>query len=67
MAVNASFASPTADATVAHLVKQLDSNSVLSAVVNGFSLWRLVLTVLVMAVAYDQCRTPPCIRGAGLH
>jgi C-22 sterol desaturase len=61
MAVNASFASPTADATVAHLVKQLDSNSVISAIVNGFSLWRLVLTVLVMAIAYDQCTNSPCI------
>jgi C-22 sterol desaturase len=67
MAVNASFASPTADATVAHHIKQLDNNSIVSAVINGFSLWRLVLTVLVMAIAYDQCMKPPRICCAGLY
>lgn len=55
MAVNASFVSPTADAKVAHLMTQLDANSLLSTVLNGFSVWRLLLTVLVAAVAYDQC------------
>jgi C-22 sterol desaturase len=67
MAVNASFVSPTADAKVAHMITQLDSNSFLSAIINGFSVWRLLLTMVVMAVAYDQCRTPPCIRCAGFR
>jgi C-22 sterol desaturase len=55
MAVNASFVSPTADAKVAHMMAQFDSSSVLSAVFNGFSIWRLLLTILVLAIAYDQC------------
>jgi C-22 sterol desaturase len=55
MAVNASFVSPTADAKVAHLMTQLDTNSLLSTIFNGFSVWRLLLTILVAAVAYDQC------------
>lgn len=55
MAVNASFVSPTADAKVAHMITSLNSNSILSAIVDGFSVWRLLLTLLVLAVAYDQC------------
>ena len=55
MAVNASFVSPTADANVAHMITHLDTNSLLSAVFNGFSVWRLLLTLIVLAVAYDQC------------
>ena len=56
MAANASFVSPTADAKVAHMITQLDTNSILGAIFNGFSIWRLLLTLLVLAVAYDQCR-----------
>jgi C-22 sterol desaturase len=58
MAVNASFVSPTADAKVAHLMTQFESNSFLSAVFNGFSIWRLLFTMLVVAIAYDQCMGP---------
>ncbi|KAH7385202.1 cytochrome P450 61 [Phaeosphaeria sp. MPI-PUGE-AT-0046c] len=54
MALNASFVSPTADAKVAHMITQLDTNSILSTVLNGFSVWRLLLTLLVLAVTYDQ-------------
>ena len=66
MAVNASFVSPTADAKVAHLMTQLDTNSVLATIFNGFSVWRLLLTIIVAAVAYDQCKhyLTQC---AGLH
>jgi C-22 sterol desaturase len=56
MAVNASFVSPTADAKVAHMITQLDSNSILSTIFNGLSIWRVLLTVLVAAVVYDQCK-----------
>jgi C-22 sterol desaturase len=55
MALNASFVSPTADAKVAHMMSQLDTNSLLSAIFGGFSVWRLLLTLVVVAVAYDQC------------
>jgi C-22 sterol desaturase len=55
MALNASFVSPTADAKVAHLMSQFDNNSLLSVVFSGFSVWRLLLTLVVVAVAYDQC------------
>lgn len=57
MAANASFVSPTADAKVAHMITQLDTSSILGAIFNGFSVWRALLTVLVLAVAYDQCKT----------
>lgn len=56
MAVNASFVSPTADAKVAHMITQLDSNSILSTIFNGLSVWRVLLTLLMAAVVYDQCK-----------
>jgi C-22 sterol desaturase len=55
MAVNASFVSPTADAKVAHLITHLDSSSFLATIFNGLGVWRVLLTLLVCAVAYDQC------------
>lgn len=54
MAVNASFVSPTADAKVAHMVAHLDTNSVISTIFNGFSFWRVLITLVVLAVTYDQ-------------
>jgi C-22 sterol desaturase len=66
MAVNASFVSPTADAKVAHMMTQLDGHSMLAAVVNGLSVWRLLLTMVVVAVAYDQCRQPVARRVLGV-
>ena len=55
MAVNASFVSPTADAKVAHLAASFDHNGMVSMLMNNFSGWRLVLTIMLLAVAYDQC------------
>jgi C-22 sterol desaturase len=55
MAVNASFVSPTADAKVAHMITQLDNNSIISTIFNNLSVWRVLLTLIVVAVAYDQC------------
>lgn len=55
MAVNVSFVSPTADAKVAHLAASFDHNGLVSMLMNNLSGWRLVLTILVLAVAYDQC------------
>jgi C-22 sterol desaturase len=62
MAANASFVSPTADAKVAHMITQLDGNSILSTIYNGLSVWSVLFTVLAVAVAYDQCmdRTTQC-------
>jgi C-22 sterol desaturase len=61
MAVNASFVSPTADAKVAHMMTQLDSSSLLAAAFNGFSVWRLLITMVVLAIAYDQCKQQSCL------
>jgi C-22 sterol desaturase len=62
MAVNASFVSPTADAKVAHVMQQFDTNGLLSSVFSGFTAWKMVLTLIVTAVVYDQCTTNrhPC-------
>jgi C-22 sterol desaturase len=56
MAVNASFVSPTADAKVAHVIQQFDTNGLLSSIFTGFNVWKLALTLIITAVAYDQCR-----------
>jgi len=58
MAVNASFVSPTADAKVAHMVASFDANGLLATMMNNFSGWKLVLTLLMLAIAYDQCEFP---------
>jgi C-22 sterol desaturase len=55
MTVNASLVSPTADAQVAHMIQQFDTNGLLSSVFAGLTAWKLVLTLLVTAVVYDQC------------
>ncbi len=55
MAVNASFVSPTADAKVAHVMLQFDTNGLVSTFLNGLTVWRVLLTILITAVAYDQC------------
>lgn len=55
MAVNASLVSPTADAQAAQVLHQFDSTGLVSSVLNGLTLWKLVVTALVAAVAYDQC------------
>lgn len=54
MAVNASFVSPTADAKVAHMIQQFDANGLLSSIFTGFTVWKFALTLIVMAVVYDQ-------------
>lgn len=56
MTVNGSFVSPTADAKVAQRVAQLDVNGVLSTVLNGVNGWTILLTTLLLLVAYDQCK-----------
>jgi C-22 sterol desaturase len=55
MAVNASFVSPTADAKVAHVIQQFDTSGLLASVFTGFNVWKLLLTLIITAVAYDQC------------
>jgi C-22 sterol desaturase len=52
---NASFVSPTADANVAHMIATLDTSGIVSTLFNDLSWWKLALTLLVVAVAYDQC------------
>jgi C-22 sterol desaturase len=54
MAVNASFVSPTADAKAAQHLVQLDLNGLLSTILAGVNGWTIVLTTLMLCVAYDQ-------------
>ena len=52
MAANASFVSPSADAKDIHLLDQFDTAGLLSSALEGFTLWRLALTLIVSAIAY---------------
>lgn len=61
MTVNASFVSPTADANVAHMLQHFDSNGLVSSIVAGFTVWKLILTLLLTAIAYDQCTPLPML------
>lgn len=54
-AVNGSFASPAANADYKLPVSGTLAG-VLSNLYNGISGWAAVLTVLLVLVAYDQCR-----------
>ncbi|KAH6629599.1 cytochrome P450 61 [Boeremia exigua] len=54
MTVNASFVSPTADAKVAQMITQFDTTGLISSVLNGFTIWKALLALLVGAVLYDQ-------------
>lgn len=56
MALNASFVSPTADAKVAHMIAQFDTAGLVSTILNGFTVWKALLALLVGAVLYDQCK-----------
>lgn len=53
--MNGSFVSPTADAKVAHMVTELNVNGIVNRVLEGVSGWTIILTILLMTVAYDQC------------
>jgi C-22 sterol desaturase len=66
MAVNASFVSPTADAAAAHMAASFDANGLVSMLMTNLSGWRLVLTIIVLAIAYDQCMCQSD-RDAGSH
>jgi C-22 sterol desaturase len=53
MAVNASLASPSADAKFP--IGLADSNGFLSTIANGANAWTVALTLFLVLVAYDQC------------
>jgi hypothetical protein len=57
MAVNGTFVSPTADAKIAHRIAQLPATGLLSTLLENVNGWTLVLTVFLMLIAYDQCRS----------
>ncbi|KAF2194279.1 cytochrome P450 61 [Zopfia rhizophila CBS 207.26] len=54
MAVNGTFVSPIADAKVARRIAQLDTNGIISTLLNGVDGWTIALTCFLMLVAYDQ-------------
>lgn len=50
-----SFASPSADATIS---PQLFAPvGVVAAMLDGLTVWKLILTLFVAAVIYDQCKS----------
>ena len=53
MALNASYASPTADAQYA--LRYVESSGILNRLTQGWSAWSVVLTVFMGMVLYDQC------------
>ena len=53
--VNGSFASPSADATVAVAQGSVNSGFVAS-ILEGLTFWKLLLTLSIAAVLYDQCK-----------
>ena len=53
--ITGSFVSPSADATV---TPQLFAPAgILASVLDGFTIWKLILTLFLAAVAYDQCKS----------
>jgi hypothetical protein len=56
------FASPSAHAAAVP-AQPWASLDILSPIVNGFSVWSALLTLLLAAVVYDQCMSP--LRAAG--
>lgn len=57
--ITGSFVSPSADATV---VPQLFAPAgLLASVLDGLTIWKLLLTLFVAAVIYDQCMCDPVL------
>lgn len=54
--MNASYASPTADAAFAKIVG-VAPEGIVARLLDGVNGWTLVLTLLVTAVAYDQSKS----------
>lgn len=48
-----SFVSPSADATVSP--KLFAPAGILASMLDGFNVWKLLVTLFVAAVIYDQC------------
>jgi C-22 sterol desaturase len=55
MAQNASFASPLADASYAQVVGNSQIDSIIGTLGN-LSIWTILFSLLLCAVAYDQCK-----------
>ena len=51
--LNASFASPVADAATAKI--QMPVEGLLGHLLNGMSAWSILATVFLLLVTYDQC------------
>lgn len=60
-----SFVSPSADATVS---PQLFAPAgLLASVLDGFNVWKLLVTLFVTAVIYDQCKRDSSVSGSSLN
>lgn len=51
--VNGSFVSPSADAVVSP--RLFEPTGLVASVLEGFTVWKALLTLFVAAVIYDQC------------
>lgn len=58
--ITGSFISPSADATVSP--QFIASAGVLASVLDGFTIWKLLGTLFIAAVIYDQCKCAYCPR-----
>jgi len=56
--MNASYASPVADAAFAK-VRAIAPEGVVARLLNGINGWTVVLTILLSLVAYDQSKCLP--------
>jgi len=53
--LNASFASPLANAAHAKIQMQMPVDGIVARVFNGLNVWSALLGVLLLLVSYDQC------------
>lgn len=56
--ITGSFISPSADAT---LYPAVFAPGVIGSVLEGFTIWKLLVTLFLAAVLYDQCEWSPSI------
>jgi len=52
--VNATFASPSADAKYAQFFVSQSSSGIIAKIVGGLNFWSIVLSLFLLLVVYDQ-------------
>jgi C-22 sterol desaturase len=59
--INGSFVSPPADATLYPSLFQ--PAGIVADFLNGLTVWKALITLLALAIAYDQCKDRPFTSG----